>query len=72
MTQKTVQLIRRLDDDFVDASFYTGMKPEDMMLVEREWGPIRSQIMQALLNATIERSRWPESLHWIGLSSLRK
>lgn len=64
MTQKSVQLIRRLDDQFVEASLYTGMKPEDILLVEREWGPIRAQIMQELLGATIERSRWPESLHW--------
>jgi len=64
VTQRTVNLIRRQNDEFVDAGLYTGMKPEDILLVEREWQPIRSQIMQELLNASIERSRWPESLHW--------
>lgn len=60
----TVEVIRRSEEEFVTASLLEGLKPADLLVIEREWGPIRSQVMQDLLGASVPRSEWPESLHW--------
>ena len=59
-----VEIIRRSDGEFVEASLLEGLKPLDLLVVEREWGPKRSQQMQDLLSGSVPRSEWPESLHW--------
>ena len=64
MNEGDVRLIRRSDGQFVEANLYEGMKPEDLLIVEREWGPVRSQLMQVLLQLKVCRTAWPESLHW--------
>ena len=64
MNEEDVRLIRRSDGQFVEANLCEGMKPEDLLIVEREWGPVRSQLMQLLLHAKVNRAGWPESLHW--------
>ena len=40
------------------------MAPQDLLVVENEWSPERSRIMQELLASAIPRSQWPQSLHW--------
>ncbi|MFO0911884.1 MAG: hypothetical protein U0795_02920 [Pirellulales bacterium] len=64
MSAETVHLIRRSDEAIIEAHLVDGLKPSDLQLVEREWGPVRSQFAQHLLSRGIERRRWPESLHW--------
>ena len=64
MSSSTIQLIRRGDDASVDGRLFEGMKPQDLVIVEREWGPERSTLMQELLGSGIARSDWPQSLHW--------
>ncbi|MFC1759423.1 GNAT family N-acetyltransferase [Planctomycetota bacterium] len=64
MSTDTIELVRRADGEFVEASLYEGMKPEDLVIVEREWGPVRSLLMQELFQSGVPRPTWPESLHW--------
>ena len=64
MSVEEVKLIRRSDGQFVEANLYEGMRPQDLLVVEREWGPVRSQLMQLLLKHQVDRAVWPESLHW--------
>ena len=64
MSGSTVQLIRRGDNTAVDAKLLEGMKPQDLVVVERDWGPERSTVMQELLEASVPRRDWPQSLHW--------
>ena len=64
MSGLPIELIRRADGVFVAAELLEGVKPEDLALVERSWGPERLRIYEALLKAGVPRPQWPESLHW--------
>ena len=64
MSGPVVEIIRRQGDVAVRATLLEGMKPLDLLLVEREWTPERSLLMQELLGASIPRPDWPQSLHW--------
>ena len=64
MSEEVVELIRRADRAVVEAHLYHGMKPQDLLVVEREWGLVRSLVMQQLLRCGVERQQWPQSLHW--------
>jgi hypothetical protein len=48
----------------VDATLLDGMAPQDLLVVENEWAAERSRIMQELLESTVPRPQWPQSLHW--------
>jgi hypothetical protein len=56
-----VELIRRADGVFVEANLYHRVKPPDLVVVEREWGPVRSLVMQALLHGGVQRRQWPQA-----------
>lgn len=64
MSSERVEVVRRSDGAFVEAELLDGVRPEDLALVERAWGPTRLEIYEALLKAGVPRARWPESLHW--------
>lgn len=64
MSEQVVHIIRREDDSEVEAKLLDGVKPEDLLLVERNWTSKRQEIMQHLLAANVPRKQWPESLHW--------
>ena len=53
-----------MDGAFAKATLHGGLKPEDLLLVEREWSPIRVQIFNELLSCGVPRAAWPQSLHW--------
>lgn len=59
-----VELILRDGGEFIPAILHRGLRPEDLSLIEREWGPARNQVFQDLLSIQVPRSEWPESLHW--------
>lgn len=64
MTERRVDLIRREDDALVEARLLDGLVPEDLLLVERVWGPARLRLLEALLGKGVPRQAHPESLHW--------
>jgi hypothetical protein len=41
-----------------------GMRPLDLVVVEKEWGVERSVVMQELLRSSVPHIDWPQSLHW--------
>lgn len=61
---KRVELIRRSDGRPVETLLYGGLRPEDLLLIEREWGPERLGVFQALIASGAPRTEWPQSLHW--------
>lgn len=64
MTPLDIQIIRRAGQVSVDAQLLDGLKPPDLLVVEGEWAPERSVLMQELLRRQIPRPKWPQSLHW--------
>jgi len=64
VSSEVVQLQRRLDGVFVEAALLGGMVPNDFVLVGNEWSAERSVVMQELLQSTLPRQQWPQSLHW--------
>lgn len=64
MSEQRVELIRREDDAFVEATLLDGLVPKDLLLVERVWGPERLRVLGELLGRGVPRPEHPESLHW--------
>jgi len=64
VSASVVQIIRRSDEASVDAKLLGGIKPTDLLVVEGEWAPERSVVMQELLQQGVSRDKWPQSLHW--------
>lgn len=64
MSSRVCELIRRTDNGFVAAELHSGLRPADLLLVERSWSQDRARLMAALLQAGIPRAQWPQSLHW--------
>lgn len=54
----------RASGDFLSATILDGLEPTDLLIVEREWGPVRSELTKELLAACVDRREWPQSLHW--------
>jgi len=64
MSEQVVHIIRRQDDKIVEAKLLDGVRPEDLLLVERNWISKRQEIMQQMLAANIPHEQWPQSLRW--------
>lgn len=64
MSGYAVELIRREDDAVVEATLLDGMRPDDLLLVERAWSRRRLRLYEELLRNGVPREDWPESLHW--------
>lgn len=64
MSESLVSIIRRSDEVHIDARLLDEMKPQDLLVVEGEWAPERSLVMQELLRQGVPRPQWPQSLHW--------
>lgn len=64
MSDLAVQILRRADDQLLAATLRHGLRPEDLIALESEWGPHRAQLKRDLLRLGIPKSEWPESLHW--------
>lgn len=61
---KSVKIVRREDGRLIEAMLHAGLKPEDLLLIEREWTSHRLRIFYDLVNREIPRNQWPQSLHW--------
>lgn len=64
MSEYPIAIIRREDDVVVKATLHDSVKPEDLLLVEEAWNPMRFGLHKKLLVENVDRADWPESLHW--------
>lgn len=64
MSSEPIEILSREKNEFVPATMLTGLAATDLVVIENEWRPERSLVMQKLLAAGIQRHRWPQSLHW--------
>lgn len=64
MSEYPIEIIRREDDAVVKATLHDSMKPEDLLLVEEAWNPVRLGVHKKLLREKVDEVEWPESLHW--------
>ncbi len=64
MTARKTILIHGATSAEVEASLHEGLTARDLLLVERVWAEHRVRIMAELLQRSVARSVWPESLHW--------
>jgi hypothetical protein len=64
MNGSPIHIFRRAKQELLVATLRTGIKPEDLVAIEREWGPFRVKLRQELTKRGIERKKWPQSLHW--------
>lgn len=62
MSKEAIEILRGAD--FVEAQLHSGIRPEDLVVIEREWSTRRQQLHHDLLIQGVERSNWPESIHW--------
>lgn len=64
MSREFITIQRRADEQFVDAELLTGLSPLNLIVIENEWQPLRSVVLQELLAASVPAEKWPQSLHW--------
>ena len=64
MSSFDISIQARASGEFLAATLLEGLAPTDLLIVEREWSPVRSDLMQELLAAGVDRREWPQSLHW--------
>jgi hypothetical protein len=64
VSKESIRLKRREDRQLVEAALLGELRPDDLQLIERAWTVSRQEIMRELVSAGIQRSLWPESLHW--------
>jgi len=64
MSREPLQLIRRSDGAFVDAELDPALRPADLGLLERSWGPARLDLFNRLQAKGVDRKEFPQSLHW--------
>ncbi|OGL15862.1 MAG: hypothetical protein A3F92_09465 [Candidatus Rokubacteria bacterium RIFCSPLOWO2_12_FULL_71_22] len=48
----------------VDAELHDSLSLDDLLDAEALWAPAKIQIARELLNRSVPRSEWPQSLHW--------
>lgn len=64
MSREPIKILQRVDNQFVDAELLTGLSPLNLVVIDNEWQPLRSQVMQELLAVSIPIEKWPQSLQW--------
>lgn len=64
MSSEDVEIQRRSDGQFVEAKLLTGMVPANLLVLEASWQPLRSEVMQELLAASVPQDEWPQSILW--------
>ena len=64
MSNSEVEIVRRTDSELVPATLLEEMAPSDLLVVDQEWAPVRSTILQELLKHAVPKEQWPQSLHW--------
>lgn len=51
-------------DKLVEAKLVDTLEPHDLELVERSWTPDRDRILRECLLRGVQRTAYPQSLHW--------
>lgn len=64
MSRESIYLFRREDNEKVEATLLSELKPDDLRLVERVWTLKRQEMMRDLISQGVPRQAWPQSLHW--------
>ena len=64
MSTQSVELIRLDPSEVVAATLHAGLRPSDVLVVERAWAEHRARLIAGLSERGVPRSDWPQSLHW--------
>jgi hypothetical protein len=64
VSARSVELVRRHPPGFVAATLHEGLRPSDVLVVERAWAEHRARLIAGLSERDVPRSEWPQSLHW--------
>ncbi len=64
MTSKKVEIVRVADRVVLEAELVTGLRPEDLIDIDRQWFPLRQRVVRELHNAGVPLERWPENSGW--------
>lgn len=64
MSSEAIKIERRADEHLVDAELLVGLRPRDLVLIEAEWAPFRSQVLRKLIADSVPDDKRPESLWW--------
>lgn len=63
MTATPIQIVRRQDNELVDAVLHTDLPPHSLIDAEKEWGPVRRTAARKLHKAG-RLSEIPQHYHW--------
>ena len=64
MTSKKIEIVRVADRVVLDAELVTGLRPEDLIDIDRQWLPLRQRVVRRLRDAGVPQENWPESSGW--------
>jgi hypothetical protein len=64
LTSKKIQIVRVADRVVLDAELVTGLRPEDLIDIDRQWLPLRQRVVRGLRDAGVPQENWPESSGW--------
>lgn len=64
MSTESVPLVRKSDGEAIEATLYPGMRPADLLLVERSWTEARNDVLRELVANEVDPTQRPQSLHW--------
>ena len=64
MTSKKIEIVRVADQAVLKAELVTGLRPEDLIDIDRQWLALRQRVVRRLNNAGVPPERWPESSGW--------
>ena len=64
MTAKKIEIVRVADKTVLKAELVTGLRPDDLIDIDRQWFPLRQRVVRRLNDAGIPPEYWPESSGW--------
>jgi len=64
LTSKKIEIVRVADQAVLKAELVTGLRPEDLIDIDRQWLALRQRVVRRLNNAGVPPERWPESSGW--------
>jgi hypothetical protein len=59
VSSESIEIQSRADGGYVSAILVGGMAASDLLVVDNEWRPERSLIIQELLASGVPRPEWP-------------
>lgn len=63
MKNRPIEILNS-DYSLVGATLIEGLKPVDLLLLEREWGPARGDLLKKLVLSGVDRQKMPQSINW--------